>query len=322
VLGEEKMKQVLINFDFPEEYVAQLREKYPELRFVHTTDKNEMFSYLPDTQVLVTFFQCSSDIVDAAPDLEWIQAITAGVDYMPLDMIFDRWIRVTNGRGIHRIHMAEYAIAVMVMLARNFHIMMENQFRRTWDPSPHQGEIYGATLGIVGLGEIGEEIAKKAAVFGMRVIGVRRTPAPVEHVETVYSPQDMAAVFEQSDYVINLLPLTKDTEELIDRRFFDKMSPRACFINMGRGKSVNEDDLAEALQAGKIRAAVSDVFYTEPLPETSPLWDLENMIITPHVCGRSPNYMNRAMEIIDHNLGVYTTGTGEMINVVSPDARY
>ena len=122
--------------------------------------------------------------------------------------------------------------------------------------------------------------------------------------------------------MINLLPLTRNTEKLIDRRFFDKMQPEACFINMGRGKSVNEDDLADALQTGIIRAAVSDVFYTEPLPASSPLWDLENMIITPHVCGRSPNYMNRAMEIIDHNLSVYTTGRGEMINVVPPDTRY
>ncbi|MCF8037296.1 MAG: D-2-hydroxyacid dehydrogenase [Desulfobacteraceae bacterium] len=316
------MKQVLINFDFPEEYVAQLREKYPELKFVHTTDKDVAFSYLADTHILITFFQCSRQIVDAAPNLEWIQAITAGVDYMPLDAIFERNIRLTNGRGIHRIHMAEYAISVLVMLARNLHLIFRSQFRRTWDPSPHQGEIYGATLGIVGLGEIGEEIAKKAAVFGMRIIGVRRTPEPVEHVETVYGPQDMETVFSQSDYVINLLPATAETENLIDRRFFAQMKPDACFINMGRGRSVNEDDLAEALQTEKIRAAVSDVFYTEPLPETSPLWDLENMIITPHVCGRSPNYMNRAMEIIDHNLGVYTTGRGEMINVVPPDTRY
>ncbi len=316
------MKQVLINFDFPEEFVAQLRGKYPELKFVHTTDEKTAFSSLADTNILITFLQCNREIVEAAPKLEWIQAITAGVDFMPLDLIFARGIRLTNGRGIHRIHMAEYAIAVLVHLARNFHIMMGNQFRRTWDSSPHQGEIYGATLGIVGLGEIGEEIAKKAAVFGMRVIGVRRTAKPTQHVETVYGPQDMAVVFEQSDYVINLLPLTRDTEKLIDRKLFDKMHPEACFINMGRGRSVNEDDLAEALQTGKIRAAVSDVFYTEPLPETSPLWDLENMVITPHVCGRSPNYMNRAMEIIDHNLGVYTTGRGEMINVVPPDTRY
>ncbi|MBS3755749.1 MAG: D-2-hydroxyacid dehydrogenase [Desulfobacterales bacterium] len=316
------MPQVLINFDFPREFVDRLQEKYPELAFVHATDEAGVFSSLPETYILITFFQCDRQIVDAAPKLEWIQAITAGVDYMPLDTIFERGIRLTNGRGIHRVHMAEYAISVLVMLARNLHLIFRSQFQRTWDPSPEQGEIFGATLGIVGLGEIGEAIAEKAAVFGMRVIGTRRTAQPTPHVDAVYGPQDMETVFSQSDYVINLLPATAETENRIDRHLFDQMKPDACFINMGRGKTVNEDDLADILRDGKIRAAVSDVFQTEPLPEDSPLWDLENMVITPHVCGRSPNYMNRAMEIIDHNLGVYTTGQGEMINVVPPDTRY
>ncbi len=316
------MKQALINFDFPVKFVDRLREKYPELRFVHTTDANEVFSILPDTQILITFFQCSSDIVDASPSLEWVQVISAGVDYMPLDAIFERGILLTNGRGIHSIHMSEYAIAVLVMLARNFHFIMRNRFKRTWDSSPQQGEIYGATLGIVGLGEIGREIAKKASVFGMRVLGVKRTPKALEYADQVYGPEDIGEVFEKSDYVINLLPSTQATEKLIDKKLFDRMDPGACFINMGRGRTVNEDDLAEALRSGKIRAAVSDVFDVEPLPEDSPLWDLENMIITPHVCGKSPSYMNRALEIIEHNMGVYTGGKGKMINVVQPDTRY
>jgi len=316
------MKQVLINFDFPVKFVDRLREKFPELRFVHTTEAKEVVSSLPDTQILITFFQCDSDIVNAAPSLEWIQVISAGVDYLPLDAIFERGILLTNGRGIHSIHMSEYAIAVLVMLARSFHFILHNRFKRRWDSSPHQGEIYGATLGIVGLGEIGGEIAKKASVFGMRVLGVKRTPKALKYADEVYGPEDIGDVFEKSDYVINLLPSTQATENLIDRKLFNRMHPGACFINMGRGRTVNEDDLAEALHSGTIRAAVSDVFDTEPLPEDSPLWDLENMIITPHVCGKSPNYMNRALEIIEHNLGVYTGGKGEMINVVHPDTRY
>ncbi|MCF8111120.1 MAG: D-2-hydroxyacid dehydrogenase [Desulfobacteraceae bacterium] len=316
------MRQVLINFDFPGKYVEALSEKYPGLRFVKSTDKSEVFSYLPETEVLLTFFQCSREILDAAPRLKWVQAITAGVDYMPLDVIFSRGITLTNGRGIHRIHMAEYALAAMICLARSFHLMFRNQARRKWDRTPPQDEIYGATLGIVGLGEIGEEIAKKASVFGMRVIGVKRSPQPVEHVDKVYGPEDMGVVFEKSDYVINLLPLTSGTHKLIDGKYFSLMGENACFINMGRGQTVNEDDLIDALREKKIRAAVSDVFYKEPLPEDSPLWDMENIIITPHICGQSPNYTKRAFEIIDHNLGVYTTGSGEMINIVDPDAGY
>ncbi len=316
------MKQVLINFDFPVKFVDRLRAKYPDLRFVHSTEAKGVDSSLPDTQILITFFQCSSDMVNAAPSLEWIQVISAGVDYLPLDAIFERGILLTNGRGIHSIHMSEYAIAVLVMLARSFHFILHNRFKRSWDSTPHQGEIYGATLGIVGLGEIGREIAKKASVFGMRVLGVKRTPEALEYADEVYGPEGIGDVFEKSDYVINLLPATQATENLIDRKLFNRMDPGACFINMGRGRTVNEDDLAEALRTGTIRAAASDVFDTEPLPEDSPLWDLENMIITPHVCGKSPSYMNRALEIIEHNLDVYTGGKGSMINVVHPDTRY
>jgi phosphoglycerate dehydrogenase-like enzyme len=185
-----------------------------------------------------------------------------------------------------------------------------------------QEEIHGATVGIIGLGAIGAEIAKKAAFMGMRVIGVKRTSGPVDRVEEVHAPDDMAAVFRRSDYIINLLPYTQETEMLIDQRFFDQMKPTACFINIGRGRTVNEGDLIEALRNKQIRAMVSDVYYTEPLPPESPLWDLDNVILTPHICGVSPQYMARAMQIIAHNLNVYLSGQGEMINLVDMQAGY
>lgn len=316
------MARVLINFDLPEKYISTLAQKHPDLDFVLCTDEKEIFSYLSDTEVLIVFLHCPRRLIDHAPRLKWIQAISAGVDHLSLDLIFGRGIILTGGRGIHRIHMAEYAIAAMVCLARSFHLIVRNQARRRWDSSPPQGEISGATAGIVGLGEIGEEIAKKASMFDMRVLGVKRGPGAVEHVDEIYEPGDMGAVFEKSDYVINLLPLTSETHRLIDAKFFDLMAPDACFINMGRGKTVNQEDLIKALDSGRIRAMISDVFYQEPLPEDSPLWEMENVIITPHICGRSPNYMKRAMKIIEHNLAVYTGGKGEMMNLVDPDAGY
>jgi phosphoglycerate dehydrogenase-like enzyme len=158
--------------------------------------------------------------------------------------------------------------------------------------------------------------------MGMHVIGVKRIPGPVDHVEAVYAPNDMTAVFRRSDYIINLLPYTEGTEKLIDRRFFDQMKPTACFINIGRGPTVNEDDLIEALRNKKIRAMVSDVYYTEPLPPESPLWELDNVILTPHISGLSPQYMARAIQIITHNLNVYLSGQGEMINLVDMQTGY
>ncbi len=316
------MRKVLINFDFPEKYVQVLKEKYDELDFVVSTDKKEIFEHLKDVEILLTFFKCSRDMLDAAPVLKWIQAISAGVDYMPLDEVARRHIILTNGRGIHSIHMSEFAIASMINMARNCHIMFRNQMRKKWDRSVPQGQINGSVLGIIGLGDIGKEIARKASFLGMHVIGVKRTPEPTEFVEKVYGSRDMGEVFEKSDYIINLLPYTAATERIIDRNYFDLMKESACFINIGRGKTVNEADLIETLRNGRIRALVSDVYFEEPLPEDSPLWDLENAILTPHICGISPRYMERAMAIIDHNLKVYVHNEGTMINLVDLGAGY
>jgi phosphoglycerate dehydrogenase-like enzyme len=316
------MPGVLINFDFPQEYVNVLKEKYDGLDFAASTDKKEVFGYLKDVEILITFFKCSREMLDAAPMLRWIQAISAGVDYMPLDEVARRRIVLTNGRGIHRIHMSEFALASMINLARSCHILFRNQMRRKWDRSAPQGEINGSVLGIIGLGDIGKEIARKASFLGMHVIGVKRTPEPLEFVEEVYGSRNMGKVFEKSDYIINLLPYTADTERIIDRQYFDLMKESACFINMGRGKTVNEPDLIDALRNGRIRALVSDVYFEEPLPEDSPLWGLENAILTPHICGMSPKYMERALEIIDHNLEVYVHKKGKMINLVDLKTGY
>lgn len=316
------MTHVVINFELPDPLLHQMQKNYPQLSIARCTEKQALFEQLPQAQILMTFFQCSRKMIDAAPGLEWIQAISAGVESLPLEEIRRRGILLTNGRGIHKIHMAEYAIAAMINLARGFHLMMRNQVQKKWERAVPQQEIYGATVGILGLGAIGQEIARKAGVMGMRVIGVRRSPAPMAFVEEVYGPENMPALFRQSDYIINLLPVTAETGQIIDRKLFHLMKPTACFINIGRGATVNEPDLIAALQQKQIRAMVSDVYAVEPLPADSPLWELENVILTPHVCGASPQYMARAMEIIEHNVRVYLTHQGEMINRVDMVTGY
>ncbi len=316
------MSLVVLNFELPDPMLTRLRQSFPQLTFERCPDKASLFAHLPRAEVLMTFMQCSQKMLDAAPGLKWIQAISAGVDFLPLAEIGRRGILLTCGRGTSTIQMAEYAIAAMVILARNFHVMFRNQMQARWERRVPQQEICGATAGILGLGAIGAEIARRAAFMGMQVVGVRRSPAPVEGVAQVWGPEGMAEVFRRSDYVINLLPATATTEKIIDHKYFDLMKPSACFINMGRGATVHEGDLIDALRQKKIRALLSDVYAVEPLPADSPLWTLENVVLTPHVCGASPQYMARAMEIIEHNLNVYTSGRGEMIHRVNLAAGY
>ncbi|MBI5895936.1 MAG: D-2-hydroxyacid dehydrogenase [Desulfobacterales bacterium] len=316
------MTLAVLNFDLPDPLLARLRQNFPQLSIQRCADKESLFEHLPRAEILMTFMQCTTKMLDAAPGLKWIQAISAGVDFLPLEEIRRRGILLTCGRGTSTIQMAEYAMAAMINLARNFHVMFRNQVQGKWERGVPQQEIYGATVGILGLGAIGAEIARRAAVMGMRVLGVRRSPAPMEGVAEAWGSDRMADVFRQSDYVINLLPATAETRRIIDQKYFDLMKPTACFISMGRGATVNEPDLIAALRQKKIRGLVSDVYAVEPLPADSPLWALENVILTPHVCGASPQYMARAMEIIEHNLDVYTSGQGEMMHRVDMTKGY
>jgi phosphoglycerate dehydrogenase-like enzyme len=311
------MTTLTVYFRPPEEILTQLSNISKEIEIIVCSTREELKSCLPRTEILITLFAWpDAEMIRLAPNLKWIQALTAGVDFFPLDEIKKQGIILTCGRGIHRVYMAEYAIAAMINLARNFHLMFRNQLKGKWDRSVAQEEIHGRTAGIIGLGSIGWEIARKASMLGMRVIGVKNTPRPLEWVDHVYGPLEMGEVFIQSDYVINLLPDTQATRGLIDKTFFALMNKSACFINLGRGSTVNQADLIDALRTKTIRAAVSDVYEEEPLPADSPLWQMENVILTPHVAGVSPQYLQRAVEIVRHNLNVYVRRSGQMINVV------
>lgn len=317
------MNTLTAYFSPPQEFLSELSNISGDIEVIVCTKREELKSCLPRTEILITLFAWpDAELIRLASNLKWIQALTAGVDFFPLEEIKQQDIILTCGRGIHKIYMAEYAIGAMINLARNLHLMFRNQLKGNWDRSIAQDEIYGRTAGIIGLGSIGQEIARKASILGMRVIGVKNTPRPLEWVDRVYGPMEMGEVFKQSDYVINLLPDTQSTRGLIDKTLFALMNKSACFINLGRGSTVNQADLIDALRKKTIRAAVSDVYEKEPLPANSPLWELENVILTPHIAGASPQYLDRAMEIIRHNLNVYLSRAGQMINVVDLTKGY
>jgi phosphoglycerate dehydrogenase-like enzyme len=195
------MKKLIVYFRAPEEFISHLSDISNQFKIIICKNRDELESHLPETVILIR-----------------IQALTAGVDFFPLNEIKKQDIILTNGRGIHKIYIAEYAIAAMINLARNFHLMFRNQLKGKWDRSVPQDEIHGCTVGILvhgctvgilGLGSIGQEIAHKASILGMRIIGVKYNPCPLEGVDHAYGPTEMEEVFKQSDYVINLLPDTR-----------------------------------------------------------------------------------------------------------------
>ncbi|MGE0785063.1 MAG: D-2-hydroxyacid dehydrogenase [Sandaracinaceae bacterium] len=236
-----------------------------------------------------------------AQELRLIQLMGAGADhFLPADGLPER-VEVAGMRGVMAPEVSEHAILMMLALARGVPTLVERQRTRTWQQyaSP---TLDGATLVVVGLGSIGARVARIARAMGMRVCGVRRTGAPVEGVERVVPPSDLAELLERADYLVVSAPLTAETRGWIDASMLARLPARARVICVGRGGVVDERALLAALQGGAIAGAALDVFDVEPLPPEHPLWSAPNTIVTPHLAGVGLRYVERAVEALIENV--------------------
>lgn len=254
-----------------------------------------------------------------APRLRWVQCMYAGVDRL-LPQLAGRPVLLTSARGLHVHTMADHALLLMLAFARHLPRFLRQQERAAWEPAPAR-ELRGGCLLVVGLGAIGTEIARRAVAFGLRVIGVKRHPAPVEGVEAVYGPDRLHEALARADWVVLTCPLTPETRGLIGRRELQAMKPGAVLINLARGEVVDEAALVEALSSGHLGGAGLDVFAREPLPPDSPLWRLPHVIVTPHVAGSLPDYVDRTVALFVDNLRRYLDGQ-PLRNVVDPERGY
>jgi len=254
--------------------------------------------------------------------LRWIQSGSAGVDNFPLDKLEERGIYLTTASGVHPVQMAETAFAMLLSFTRNVHHAIRNQVAGKWDRAENYGELRGRTIGIVGAGQIGTEIARIAQAFGMRTIGVRRTGQAAPYFDRMAKTEQLDEVLAESDAIVNILPGTDETYRLFGSRAFDRMKNDALFINIGRGTSVDTEALTAALQEGKIGGAGLDVFDPEPLPEGHPLWSLPNVIITPHIGGMTDRYKERMADLFVENLRAYLKDGAPAKNRVDYKQRY
>lgn len=307
-----------------EKHQQRLQKKFSQHQFSFFDRMEDIpKDTLHQAEALITYGEdITEEHLEEMPLLKWIQVISAGIELMPLTRLYERNILLTNARGIHRIPMAEYTIGMMLSLARSNYTFYDNQRAGIWDRSPRIQELHQQTVGILGLGAIGSEIAKRAKAFGMQVLGLKRdTTAAVEFVDQLFAPEDLGQLLAASDFVVAVLPHTVETEGLFNEEVFAKMKPSAYFINIGRGSLVKDEALIHALEDGQIAGAVLDVYQEEPLPQEHPFWKTKNLILTPHVSGRSPYYMARALEIFEHNLSHYPQAT-DMQNVIPLNRGY
>ena len=235
-----------------------------------------------------------------ASNLQWYHTFSAGVDSPFFVDLMNRGVRLTNSSGATASPIAQTAILYMLALSRNARAWFEHQDKHEWQRH-NLVELDGANLAVIGMGPIGEEIARLGVALNMNVEGIRRTPTGAEPCAT-YSFESFTDVLSRADWVAVALPLADETRNLFNATTFGAMKPGAFFVNVGRGELVDEPALIHALRSQHLAGAALDVFATEPLPEDSPLWDMKNVIITPHSSGASPKAGLRSEDMFVENL--------------------
>ena len=268
-------------------------------------------------------FTGAGTLADVAPRLKWIQLTSAGADRLLGSGFIQQGVTVTTVSGLHATPIGEFILQSILLIAKKAPQYMRSQARHEWSRFMPR-ELYGATIGIVGIGNIGAEAGRLAKAFGCRVIATKRSvtkPESTPYADEIMPAPELPRLLAESDYVVLSMPLTPETRGMIGEAELRAMKPTAALINIARGPVVVQEALIRALREGWIAAAALDVFDKEPLPADSPLWDMENVIISPHISGGTEIYNVRAVEIFAENLRRYLGGQ-PLRNIVDPARGY
>jgi phosphoglycerate dehydrogenase-like enzyme len=336
---------LLIASPLEDEHVERIRATFPQVTVLHRPDllgkarfvadhsvrpertpeqEAEWRGLLAQADILFDFDFVNLDALpELAPRLKWIQATSAGIGQMVKRVRYAErtdWI-FTTASGVHARPLAEFAIMAMIMFAKDFVYLQESKERRYW--ARYCGEeLAGKTVAVIGLGKIGREVARLAKAFDMRVIGTRRSVhQPTPHVDGVYPPEAIEEILPQADVLVLSAPHTDDTERLLTAARLDLLPVGAVIVNVARGLLIDEQAMINRLLNGRLRGAALDVFEVEPLPQESPLWDMPNVIISPHSASTATSENGKIVDIFLQNLRHFIDGT-PMVNVLDVQRLY
>jgi phosphoglycerate dehydrogenase-like enzyme len=332
---------VVMTQPFPDPLIQKLALVSPLLNITtHKAQKaEEIADVLAETDVLYTFQALPEP--EAAPRLRWVQLHSAGADGVLQHSLYTHSeVMFTTTSGIHAIQMAEYVLSLMLAFSHRLPHMFEDQTAGVWTESRWKryvpDELYAATVGIVGYGSIGRQVAHLAQAFGMQVLALKRDVRRLDNShysqpgigdpqaeipDRIYPHDALRSFVKECDYVVVTVPLTGQTRHLIDAAVLAAMKPSAILINIARGDVVDEEALVDALLSEKIGGAGLDVFSQEPLPTGSPLWQLPNVILSPHIAGFSEHYDARATDVFAENLRRFLAGE-PLLNLVDREHDY
>ncbi|MWV44559.1 D-2-hydroxyacid dehydrogenase [Paenibacillus sp. HJL G12] len=323
------MKQIICLHSLTSEQIHQIEQVAPGFELIVKNKKDLDPEQVKNAEIIIGWSKTIAEFaLHEDSKVKWVQTWSAGVDTLPLDRLRDKGILLTNSSGVHAIPISESIFAMMLSFSRQMHIAVRQQLQKKWNSDLKApglstlGEINGKTLVIVGVGEIGRETARLAKAFGMKVIGVRRSAKPEPHVDQMYTMDGFHEAIGQADYIVDLLPLTDETHHIFDAAAWKAAKKGACFLNAGRGPTVDTSSLIDALNSGQISGAGLDVFEQEPLPADNPLWEMEQVIMTPHVSGSNDRYTERVVDIFTENVEAYAQGNKPPRNLVDYGRMY
>jgi D-2-hydroxyacid dehydrogenase (NADP+) len=310
------LRTVVIAMTVPEEILARFRSEFPQIEFIvpgeGAGDHDDATIVATPTEDDIRDadgfigWQFDTRLLAVASTLRWIHAAGAGVERYDLGELAARGIVLTNSSGVSAPNMAEHVLGMMIALARRFPGLIQAQSQRKWrDQATHRevGELLGQTVLVVGIGEVGQAVAQRAAAFGMRVHGLRRrSDAPPTGIERVFGIGELHEALANADHVVITLPNTPQSRGMFDAGAFAAMKRGAVIYNVGRGPVVDTAALIAALESGHLGGAGLDVTDPEPLPTESRLWDMENVLITAHTSGATPRYWKRQSDLVVENI--------------------
>jgi len=326
MLSRPLLERVLVAVGSDPVDISGLSSRFPDIAF-EVVGPEAINDHIADADAALIGWVSPRDTLDIATRLKWIQTAGAGVERVVGDGFADRGIMLTNGSGVMAPNMAEHIIGLMLAFARGFPALFRGQESQSWKNGVGVDTVFelgGQTALLVGLGDIALATAERLKGFGVQVIGVRRSDVaggPPAHVDQVVSIANLDAVLGEADHVISSVPHTAETVRMFDRDRFARFKDGAYFYNVGRGTSVDQAALIQALESGKLGGAGLDVTDPEPLPEGDPLWDAPNVIITAHTSGATPHFRQRVLDLFGENLRRYQAGE-ELLNVVDIGRGY
>ena len=310
------MKKVLVTLPVEQRHKDYLEAQANNCEFLYMKGKDVTPDILSEIQVLIG--NLPPEQMKAAKKLEWVQLNSAGADNYTGPGILPEGAKLTNATGAYGLAISEHMLGMLLMLMKKLNLYHKNQLDRCWKDEGQVTSIYGSTTLILGFGDIGQEFGKRMHALGSHVIGIRRNKGKVpEFAEAVYTMEELEDVLPKADIIAMSLPNTPETTHIMNQKTFSLMKPGAILLNVGRGSSIDQEALLEALCEGRIGGAAVDVTDPEPLPEDSPLWKAPNMIITPHISGQFhlPETFERIVRIAGTNLAHFCRGE-ELINNV------